>query len=218
MVRILGAGGGSPSGGISVASGGSAGVTVAGFEVGSVVPVVVGSGGVGGRHGDLGNAVLAAYASDYPTAAEFKKIVEATGGEKMDRKTVIEAQLRKLQEELAQIEQFGDDDFEEETVLTFGMKFRGHDTIYKYAAIKANGSWWLTGTAHLAQRIMTWDELVQWWRQYAVYVEVMEVERSLWSAEPKQITEAQKSINTDDWIGNTDEEVVPPYSADEDYS
>lgn len=55
------------------------------------------------------------------------------------------------------IEQLGDDIFDEGDVLRFMKNFDG--TVYKYAAIKANGMWYTTGPR--GQRF-TWDEFKLW--------------------------------------------------------
>lgn len=102
----------------------------------------------------------------------------------MGRKQIIEARMRSLEAELAEVSKYGEDDFPEGTVLRFKYRFNGarrvvrHPALnhgaavhidvrlnegqptgpwYTYAAIKVKGGWYLTGAR---QGRLTWDDFV----------------------------------------------------------
>jgi hypothetical protein len=64
-------------------------------------------------------------------------------------------EMRLRREEL--FARFGDDDFEEEAVITFSRTFDSSGRTYHYAAIKAGGKWWLTGRT---SGCLTWGDLI----------------------------------------------------------
>lgn len=73
------------------------------------------------------------------------------------------AQLRReildLEQEMEAEARFGADVFEEGAVITWTQVYPGRGTAYTYAAIKAAGTWWVTGSVGNHQR--TWEELVR---------------------------------------------------------
>ena len=54
-------------------------------------------------------------------------------------------QAERALEKLAAFDRFGEDDFEDETVIRFDYKFRLSPKLYSYAAIKSSGLWYTTG-------------------------------------------------------------------------
>jgi hypothetical protein len=85
-----------------------------------------------------------------------------------DRRAVIRHSLEQLQAELFEIEQFGEDNFDENTVLVFDMKFPNTETIFTYAAIKKDGNWFITGVSN--GQYMTWPKLVGFWKEKVVSI------------------------------------------------
>lgn len=53
--------------------------------------------------------------------------------------------IERAEKRLAAIEAFGDDDYEDETVLLFYKKFVNSGRKYTYCALKVAGYWFLTG-------------------------------------------------------------------------
>lgn len=78
------------------------------------------------------------------------------------RTEVIEARLRDLEAELADIKRFGEDTYEDGDVLTFKGDYNGPKT-YAYAALKAGGKWHLTGGKAIQHA--SWDALVEFMRK-----------------------------------------------------
>lgn len=79
------------------------------------------------------------------------------------RKAVIEARIAALEAEAAELERYGEDDYADGTVLTFKTNFGSEfGPTYSYAALKANGWWYLTGQEISGH---TWDWLVSFWRE-----------------------------------------------------
>lgn len=79
----------------------------------------------------------------------------------VDRKTIIKSRLAKLESELAELERFPEDAFEDGTVIAFERKLKqyGEYKVYKYAAIKVGG-WYITGGG-TAQNV-AWEKLTEW--------------------------------------------------------
>lgn len=83
-------------------------------------------------------------------------------------KEYYERRLEEINNKLAMIESYGEDDFEDGAVLVFD-KVMGNQT-YKYAAIKAVGLWYTTGPK--SPKAYTWDELVSWFSEGTPVFEV----------------------------------------------
>lgn len=98
-------------------------------------------------------------------------LVGSNKEEKMNRRDVIEAQLRNLQRELAILERFPKmDTYADGTVIKFERVFGGswedmkdvdNVTKFSYAAIKVNGDWYLSGLRQPSGP-MKWGKLVEW--------------------------------------------------------
>jgi hypothetical protein len=86
----------------------------------------------------------------------------------VDRKAVITRELERLQAELFEIEQYGEDNYDDNTVLVFDMKFPTHDTIFTYAAIKKEGNWFITGVQ--TGQYKSWSQLVSFWKDKVVSI------------------------------------------------
>lgn len=95
----------------------------------------------------------------------------------MNRDEVIRARIRELERELAQRERYGVDNYPDGTVLRWDKTYPNVDEVYKFAAIKANGTWHPTGRVMPAN--CTWDKLVEVWTNQNV-VEVVR-EATLWA-------------------------------------
>lgn len=100
--------------------------------------------------------------------AEQTKRIFNRGGtvNKVDRELLDRMEQRKFEAELARkealIEAYGQDVYEDGAVLIFEKGFPGSRTNYTYVALKANGSWWLTGATHGGEHGRTWMELIVW--------------------------------------------------------
>lgn len=57
------------------------------------------------------------------------------------------------------LDEFGEDDFDDEDVLMFKKRFSPISKLYTYAAVKAEGLWYVTGTRQ--RNPLTWKQLVE---------------------------------------------------------
>lgn len=74
-------------------------------------------------------------------------------------RAALERQQDRLAERIAELEKYGDDVYEDDTVLLFKLRHRNYDTLYTYTALKAGGGWWMSGNqGHV---VKTWDQLVE---------------------------------------------------------
>jgi hypothetical protein len=85
---------------------------------------------------------------------------------KPSQREVLEAESLRIAEQLAKIARFGDDVYEDDTVLAFDYQFNGGSKVYSYAIIKCAGRWYTTGTK--VNGGQTWDQLVRFWTQGTV--------------------------------------------------
>lgn len=81
----------------------------------------------------------------------------------MSRKNVIESRIASLEGELAELEKFGEDIYEDGEVLIFSLRF-SEVKKYRYAAIKAAGKWFITGGKNPGS-YLSWDDLTDFWRR-----------------------------------------------------
>jgi hypothetical protein len=84
----------------------------------------------------------------------------------MGRKSVIETRIKQLESELQELDKYGDDIYEDGTVIRFKYAFTEATSVsclYTFAALKVKGSWYLTGSK-FADRF-TWDDLVSFWNR-----------------------------------------------------
>lgn len=86
----------------------------------------------------------------------------------VDRKSIIKARMEQLEAELVELEQFGEDKFDDNTVLVFDMKFPNNETIFTYAALKKEGVWFITGVQQGSYK--TWAQLVAFWKDKVVSI------------------------------------------------
>lgn len=86
----------------------------------------------------------------------------------VDRKAVIKANMERLEAELFEIEQYGEDDYEENSILVFDMKFPNNDKVFTYAALKKEKQWFITGIVQGSY--MTWSQLVNFWKDKVVSI------------------------------------------------
>ena len=71
----------------------------------------------------------------------------------------IERRIAMLEAQLAELNKYGDDIYSNGTVLRFKKRFDGRGgQWYTFAALKASGSWYLTGASSVSGPL-TWDEL-----------------------------------------------------------
>jgi hypothetical protein len=92
-------------------------------------------------------AEAAMYSSNESADAKLANILAA-------RKAEVE-----LEKKLALVEQYGEDTFENGTILRFNKLFRKGGLAYEFAILKAAGSWYATGAINGWER-GTWDGLV----------------------------------------------------------
>lgn len=82
-----------------------------------------------------------------------------------NRRAVVELQLRRLQEELARLEQFpASDPYPDLTILHVRRTLLhkdGETQTYDYAVIRADGRWYATGDVNRFSRA-GWSKLVDW--------------------------------------------------------
>ena len=81
----------------------------------------------------------------------------------MDRRNVVRSRIEALENELAELQRFGEDIYENGEVLIFSGSFNS-GTNYSYAALKADGRWFLTGSRNENQ-YLSWDSLISFWRR-----------------------------------------------------
>jgi hypothetical protein len=102
--------------------------------------------------------------------------------QRMDRREVIERQLRALQKELAILDRFPKrDPFEDGTVLmferVFGASWEEVQDVdggrYTYAALRVQDHWYLTGGSHRTLQGATWGQFTEWLGEHAGEIVVM---------------------------------------------
>jgi hypothetical protein len=67
-----------------------------------------------------------------------------------------------LDKELEKKAKFGEDEYEDDTVIAFEYQFHPGGIFYSYVMIKVKGSWYTSGP-RTNGKAWTWDELVDWW-------------------------------------------------------
>lgn len=68
---------------------------------------------------------------------------------------------REVTARLALVDGFGEDTYDNGTVITFEKKFTGVKDVYTYAAIKRDDKWFSTGHDCVSGTTFTWDTLVE---------------------------------------------------------
>lgn len=74
------------------------------------------------------------------------------------RREQIELRIRQLEAELATISLYGDDEFPQGSVIRWRKQFRPGGEKYRYAAMKVQQLWYVTGGKTPPR---TWDQLVE---------------------------------------------------------
>lgn len=77
----------------------------------------------------------------------------------MSRADEIRRRISELSDELRRIESWPVEP-EEGTVIRFHLQFCGAGRTYHYAAIRAGGKWYLTGSR--APQHLSWEDLLTW--------------------------------------------------------
>lgn len=100
------------------------------------------------------------------TDIELAKFYAEKEKKDMSRKAVLEAQAERVLKELAELEAYGEDVYDDDTVLAFDFKFskKNEEDLkwYSYVAFKVKGKWYLTGNR--GRQLYDWDDLVAFWR------------------------------------------------------
>lgn len=111
----------------------------------------------------------------------------------MERIDVLKSQLRQLQEEMAILERFPKDNFDDGTIISFERVFRrrwedvkDNPNVVKhhYAAIKTNGYWYVTGRHNEAPQGGTWGQLTEWMGEFVGSMYLMMPVRDLLNRQP----------------------------------
>lgn len=76
------------------------------------------------------------------------------------RRDVLARQQLRIEEQLQEMERFGDDVYNDDAVLMFKFRHANNSTIYTYVALKVKGLWYLSGASGAK---LTWDQLVDFW-------------------------------------------------------
>jgi len=89
----------------------------------------------------------------------------------VSRRVLLEKQAERVMEELERLEIFGDDVYENETVLMINFRHGpSSDITYSYVAAKLDGRWYVTGYQNEGPR--SWDKLVELFLSHGEVVEV----------------------------------------------
>jgi len=105
---------------------------------------------------------------------------ETTVGSLASRRAAIDRQVARLLEHAAQLERFPDrDPYEDGQVLRFTRILGG--TRYSYAAIRAGGRYWVTGTDKASR---SWMQFVEWLVEAGEIASFEELEPKQSDAEP----------------------------------
>jgi hypothetical protein len=72
-----------------------------------------------------------------------------------------ERQAQRALEKLAALDRFGEDEFEDGTIIAWEYQFHTGTKVYSYAAIKCGGLWYSTGPN--APKAYSWSQMVDWW-------------------------------------------------------
>jgi hypothetical protein len=79
----------------------------------------------------------------------------------IDRKLdIIDTRIEKLEREREYLLSLPEDDFDDDAVLFFKKRFASGTTDYTYVAVKAVGSWYLSG-AQRGNQPMRWEEVLE---------------------------------------------------------
>lgn len=89
-----------------------------------------------------------------------RKAITNAADEEVRRVRTAKAADNLAQSKLSMIDEYGDD-HKDGTVLAFRKRFEQFGPSYSYAAIRANGRWYMTGGRSSAQGC-SWAELVDW--------------------------------------------------------
>jgi hypothetical protein len=93
--------------------------------------------------------------------------------ENVNRDEVIQSRIRELEAELAQRRRYGADTYENGDVLYWEKTFSTSDGVYRYAAVKTDDRWYVTGAGGGSKTGITWDRLVtDYWTTANVVDEV----------------------------------------------
>jgi hypothetical protein len=96
------------------------------------------------------------------------------------RQEVIRKRMEALEAELTELEQFGEDVYDDGAVLVFDMHFSdGVEAPYVYAAIKAKGLWFVTGQHNMSY--WRWDQLVNFWKGKCTSIMLLKADREVFS-------------------------------------
>lgn len=100
----------------------------------------------------------------------FEVTIKENKENAMDRKEVIKNSLARLEDELASINRWGEDIYENGTILKIRRKYVGGDIKYTYAAIKAGNRW--TVTSDKRNYMITWGELISFFNENTASIKV----------------------------------------------
>lgn len=78
----------------------------------------------------------------------------------MHTRSFLEATIERATQQLALIETFGEDEYEDGSVLVFDKRLDNGRT-YSYAVIRTNGRWYTTGP-RMGNTPLTWEQLRDW--------------------------------------------------------
>jgi hypothetical protein len=73
----------------------------------------------------------------------------------VDKELARRAKEKKVTEKLDLVAAFGEDTFEDKTVVRFDKQFNANEKTYSYAAIKTGGYWYTTGG-----KCLTWEQFL----------------------------------------------------------
>jgi len=87
--------------------------------------------------------------------------------EEVARKDMLLRQQRRIDDELARLEAYGEDVYEDDTVIMFRFRFDSGNTgtVYTYVALKIRGLWYLSGQSGAK---LIWDDLIDFWSKGTV--------------------------------------------------
>lgn len=100
------------------------------------------------------------------TPAQRARIIERYKPRQSDIDTEIQRRLEaeranvEVERRMAIIKSYGEDPFRDGQVLSFTRTYAGSDVLYRYAAVRSVGRWYLTGAR--SPQGLTWLQLATW--------------------------------------------------------
>lgn len=92
--------------------------------------------------------------------AEHSRSRQSNIDMEIQRRLEAEQASAEVERRMALIKSYGEDPFQDSQVLFFTRAYAGSDVLYRYAAVRSVGRWYLTGAR--SPQGLTWLQLATW--------------------------------------------------------